>query len=343
MSGFLSHLVRRTLSPETAVRPLRPRRFVGEAPPAVEANRPAREGKFDPADETRAIARGRATLAPAGIEELDEAPRPPAAEPRPRPTADRQEAPGPAPPRPPIGPVRSITVAIEAVEDGRPVVRPAPARERPHAPAAEPRLEQVKPRRRRHLVEEADELVEPIAGHPPTAAQTARPVPSAAKQGPARASPAAEAPCDEAPTARAADRPRPVIQVVRPVEAPSAIPRPRAAATTTAEPEAGSASSPPPPAPGLARRPAQAELAAPRGALAPSLRAPRGALAPSLRVRRPEAHRAKATPPDVHITIGRVEIRSVAAIAAPERQAKPAPRPVESLADYLARRDGQRR
>jgi hypothetical protein len=316
MSGLLSHLVRRTLSPETAVRPLRPRRFVGEAPPAVEPDRPARDGRFDQANETRAIPRGRATLAPAGIEESDEAPRLPAAEPRPRPTADRQEAPGPAPPGPPIGPVRSTTVAIEAVEDGRPVVRPAPAGERPHAPAAEPRLEQVKPRRRRHLVEEADELVEPIAGDPPTAAQTARPVPSAAKPGAARASPAAEAPRDEAPTARAADRPRPVIQVVRPVEAPSAIPRPRAAATTTAEPEAGSASSPPPAAP---------------------------ALAPSLRVRRPEAHRAKATPPDVHITIGRVEIRAVAAIAAPERQAKPAPRPVESLADYLARRDGQRR
>jgi hypothetical protein len=68
--------------------------------------------------------------------------------------------------------------------------------------------------------------------------------------------------------------------------------------------------------------------------------------------RRPEGARPAAidrparapAPPDVHITIGRVEIRAVAAPSPARKPAPPAPpATVESLADYLARRDGARR
>jgi hypothetical protein len=341
MSGLLSHLVRRTLTPETAVRPLRQPRFIRgpvEALPAVEANRPARDERLEPANETRSTTGRRATPPPPGIEELDEAPRRPAAEPPPRPIADRPVAANPARPQPPAGPARSTTVVVETVEDGGRVVSAAPARERPHAPAAEPRLERTQPSR--HLAAEADEDAEPIAADPPTAAGRARPAPAAARQVPARA--AAEAPRDEAPSSRPAHPPLPVVRAASSVEAPpaAATSNRQAAASTTAEPESGPESSRPYAAPAPVRRPAPAEPAAPRPVLERSLPA-----------RRPEAHRpsirtareAKPMPPDVHITIGRVEIRAVAAASEPERQAKPAPRPVESLADYLARRDGQRR
>lgn len=49
----------------------------------------------------------------------------------------------------------------------------------------------------------------------------------------------------------------------------------------------------------------------------------------------------KAAEPTVHVTIGRVEIRAVAAPAAPKRPAPP--KPTLSLADYLDRREGGRR
>jgi len=47
------------------------------------------------------------------------------------------------------------------------------------------------------------------------------------------------------------------------------------------------------------------------------------------------------TEPTVHVTIGRVEIRAVAAAATPTRAAPP--KPALSLSDYLQRRDGGRR
>ncbi|HYI65199.1 MAG TPA: hypothetical protein VEW71_09970 [Allosphingosinicella sp.] len=78
---------------------------------------------------------------------------------------------------------------------------------------------------------------------------------------------------------------------------------------------------------------------------------PAGTRVPGLLPKRPEVGRQAAIdgagrqppPPDVHITIGRVEIRAVAPAAAPAPPARPAQTPVESLADYLARRDGARR
>jgi hypothetical protein len=78
---------------------------------------------------------------------------------------------------------------------------------------------------------------------------------------------------------------------------------------------------------------------------------PAGTRLPGLLPKRPEVGRQAAIdgagrqppPPDVHITIGRVEIRAVAPAAAPAPPARPAQTPVESLADYLARRDGARR
>ncbi|HEX8449403.1 MAG TPA: hypothetical protein VF652_07420 [Allosphingosinicella sp.] len=219
-------------------------------------------------------------------------------------------------------------VAVEAPRDSTAAHRPGnllrPTRAERQAPvialseAAEQDPASRAPARPEHSIRslgEGEALL--VTARGPAEAARARPLAPAPFREPASLPPALAAGSRQGPPL---DRPKP--------PAPSAstgpaAPAPSASPVSTARPILPEA------------RPAGRAAAEPAGLLPRRAEGPRPAP-----IGRPG--RAPA-PPDVHITIGRVEIRAVAA-APPERKPAPStPAPVERLADYLARRDGARR
>ena len=331
MSGLLSHLVRRTLAPETAVSPLRQLRFVprvGKAPPSVEADRRVEDAPADPAGSV-GVTRHRSEplrsepLAHDAAEASANALRARAEKPVLRPAPDAPKAAGPARPQPHSESSRRPVFAAREAAKSPPAVSGALPRNAPHEPAEEPPIRWARhsPRRTRQSVEMAD----PAPANPPSGVDTRRHALPTPRQARARALPAPDA--QHVATAPPRQQQQQQEQEQR-----------RPTAVTKSEPASDRA---PPRQPAEPAAPSPAKpSAAPRPVFARGLPAagPQSQRPPGVAAREP-----KPSAPDVHISIGRVEIRAVAPTEIPERRAKAPSAPVESLVDYLARRDGGRR
>jgi len=375
MSGLLSHLVRRVLAPEASVQPPRRRRLArpttGHAPAQEPRATLAVDDRDRPSGLGLAVRDDAPSLAPipdepseaaarqpmkkarrptpdppaprpaiAVREELPPAPHPPSAAPdspniAPAPPTAASNPPRAAPDPPAAAQVRSIRVpAVAGKERAAAYVAP-PTRVAPQGLTPAPATIAVPPApvRSPDRSFRQPEVPAPApfdlrslsigtaAPDPPHAPATAapvrarRPAKPPRKEPPRKEPPGGETPRENVEIRPTADR-APL------VPSPSLSPSRRFPVETQA------------------RRPAEARTAPPAGTRVPGLLP-----------KRPEVGRQAAIdgagrqppPPDVHITIGRVEIRAVAPAAAPAPPAGPAQTPVESLTDYLARREGARR
>ena len=366
MSGLLRHLVRRVLEPESSVPPRRRGRFLRPLPPYPEPapgpglaperlGRPAevfREAREDHPPPVRKLA----GKAPSPEPPATPAARAGAAEP-PEKKAGNEDSRDPYSPSPaspvPIGaaaaPIENGVAVEDALRDST---------------ATRPPGDRLRPARAERRAAPVDALSE-AAAPAPAARAPAAPERSTGSLGEGEARlVAARAPAEAArarPTAAAPpavrDTPVPV-----PPRKPVAEPLSREPAELQPKPAAARrrmapVDRPKPPSPTASAGPAVPGLPAPPFSTPrPILPEPRpgagaAAEAAGLLPRRADGPRPAAigrpgrapAPPDVHITIGRVEIRAVAAAPPARKPAPTATPPVESLADYLARRDGARR
>jgi hypothetical protein len=152
------------------------------------------------------------------------------------------------------------------------------------------------------------------------------------------------------PARAAAQAARPAAEAARPAPAPF-VARPQAAAQPARptapvarademrDDQAPPTAMPNAPAPPQRRLPPDAEPAAPRAVVPEILRRETAARAEPQRAQpAPQPHAAQ-TPPAIHVTIGRVEVR---AVTPPGARSAPQPKPVKpamSLADYLEQRN----
>lgn len=382
MSGLLSHLVRRVLAPEASVQPPRRRRLArpstGHAPAQEPGPTLAVEDRDGPSGPGLAVRNDAPSHAPIPDEPSEAAARKPmkkARQPKPDPPAPRpaiavrEESP-PAPhPRSAAPDSLHLAPAPPTAAPDPPTAAPDPPRAAPDPPAAA----QVRSIRV-PAVDGEERAAAYVAPPTPAPPQGLTPAPATIAVPPAPVRPPHR-------SFRQPEVPAPAPFDLRSLSTGTAAPGPPHAPATAAPVRARRPAKPPrkepprrePPGGETPREKLEIRPSADRAPLEPSpslspsrrlpaetqawrpavARAvpPAGTRAPGLLPKRPEVGRQAAIdgagrqppPPDVHITIGRVEIRAVAPAAAPAPPARPAQTPVESLADYLARRDGARR
>ena len=318
MSDFLARLAQRATDTAAVVRP----RPLGRFEPATQAPAAA---DFDVSETTVE----RPSVPPAWPATTPAGPPPPPAQP-----------PGSTAPRPRSGPMD----APPAVVAPRPPATPSDA-PRPPAPAAPgpPLAADAQPSRRRRSA--------PPPTPPDEASTAPTPGPSTAADAPR---PATHPPAISRYVLSLLPR---AARVAPPADADSATPSPsgrglgRGAADSATPSPSGrglgrgvaDSAAPSPFGRGLGRGVATPELVTQPSSLIPHplLAQLRAALRPGPDERPLPTAQPPAPPPVVHIHIGRVEVRAAPPPARPAALARPAP-PLQTLDDYLRRRNGER-
>lgn len=331
MSGFLSRLIQRSLSPQSSVRP----RLGSVIEPAAPAPEPMPDAVMDAVATHRTEAQQRRDAVPEIAWRGAHAPPASGAltdAASPLPTVERASRPDP------LLPAATTAPATEVETASAPEALTRAKRRRNQTRADDAPQPRVTPEAASRYLDAAAAPAMTRASESDAATAT-----RVSRVGP-RTKPSAPLQANIA-EARVATAPRARDRAIKPAvpEPPTDASAPETLRGRAHDAAPASAQTPAPeqvPIPVQTPAPAQAPASVQAQAPAPAI------LKPRLPYPEPVAQSAQLsaslpTEPTVHVTIGRVEIRAVAAAATPTRAAPS--KPALSLSDYLQRRDGSRR